>query len=115
LVDDPELFKRYAIQDSKITLKHINEMGKRYFELGKVGVPLTVTSIAKEFNKAKWREVNYPGYQLHAKYQMGNLSRISSPVSLQTIGSPAVNLSRFTASYRGGRNESFMYGAAEGV
>jgi hypothetical protein len=49
LVDKPELFRDYAIQDSVITLKHINEMGKRYFKLGKIGVPLTVTSLTKLF------------------------------------------------------------------
>jgi hypothetical protein len=51
LVDNPELFKAYAVQDSRITLKHINEMGKRYFMLGKIGVPLTITSLVKEFNQ----------------------------------------------------------------
>jgi hypothetical protein len=34
---------------------------------------------------------------------------------LQTVGEFAVNLSRYTATFRGGRNESFMYGAARGV
>jgi hypothetical protein len=27
LVDNPNLFESYAIQDSRITVKHINEMG----------------------------------------------------------------------------------------
>ncbi len=49
LADKPSLFREYAVQDSRITVKHINEMGKQYFLLGKVGVPLTITSLAKEF------------------------------------------------------------------
>lgn len=49
LVENPILFKAYAIQDSKITLKHINEMSKRYFTLGKIGVPLTLSAMSKEY------------------------------------------------------------------
>jgi hypothetical protein len=47
--DDLNLFKEYAILDSKIVVKHINEMGKRYFMLGKIGVPLTVSAMSKEY------------------------------------------------------------------
>jgi hypothetical protein len=49
LKNDVSLFYDYAIRDSEIVVKHINEMGKRYFDLGKIGVPLTVTSLSKEY------------------------------------------------------------------
>lgn len=49
LRDDFELFNAYAIQDSRIVVKYINKMSSRYFKLGKIGVPLTVSAISKEF------------------------------------------------------------------
>ena len=49
LKDDVNLYYDYAIRDSEIVVKHINEMGQRYFDLGKIGVPLTVTSLSKEY------------------------------------------------------------------
>jgi hypothetical protein len=49
LSDDPVKFEEYAIQDSLITLKHVNEMTNFYFGLGKIGVPLTLSSISTRY------------------------------------------------------------------
>lgn len=49
LTENKPLFVKYAAQDSFITLKHINEMQKFYFSIGKVGVPLTLSSISKKY------------------------------------------------------------------
>jgi hypothetical protein len=52
-------------------------------------------------------------YQIHAKYPIGNFGKISSPKGLQTVGGVGARyLPKFSASFRGGRNETFMYGAA---
>jgi hypothetical protein len=49
LQNDKDLFYRYAIQDSIITLKHGIEMEEFYFSIGKLGVPLTISGIGKSF------------------------------------------------------------------
>jgi hypothetical protein len=54
LKDDKKLFEEYAIQDSLITLKHVNEMTDFYFNLGKVGVPLTLSSISQQYVEKSW-------------------------------------------------------------
>jgi hypothetical protein len=49
LAENKSLFEKYAAQDAIITLKHVNEMQKFYFTIGKVGVPLTLSSISKKY------------------------------------------------------------------
>lgn len=50
LKTDRELFDRYAVQDSIITLKHVNELEKFSFKnVHQIGVPLTLSSIGKKF------------------------------------------------------------------
>jgi hypothetical protein len=58
--------------------------------------------------------MKYPGFQIHAKYPLGNFGKISSPKGLQIVGDVGLYLAKYSASFRGGRNESFMYGVAEG-
>jgi hypothetical protein len=47
--ENPELFDKYAIQDSVITLKHGIEMEAFNTSLGCVGVPLTMSSLGKAY------------------------------------------------------------------
>jgi hypothetical protein len=49
LRDNPELFEKYAVQDVLIVLKHVNEMVKTYFHLGRIGVPLTLTAVSTAY------------------------------------------------------------------
>lgn len=49
LKDHPLLFEEYAIRDSEITLKHANEMEIFNHKVKKLGVPLTLSSIGKEY------------------------------------------------------------------
>lgn len=51
LEKDRELFNKYALQDSLITLKHVNMMEDFYFTLGMTGVPLTLSLIGKTYVK----------------------------------------------------------------
>jgi len=106
LRDNKELFEKYAIQDSIITLKHASSMEDFYFTVLKIGVPLTLSSVAKAYVLKEWLEVNYKGYQYGKDI---DLSRLMTPK-----GARSVDISNFivpfVASYRGGRNESFLYG-----
>jgi hypothetical protein len=49
LRDNKDLFEKYALMDSKITLKHARSMEEYYFTLGKIGVPLTISGISKAY------------------------------------------------------------------
>ena len=49
LKEDKELFTKYAIQDSIITLQHALSMADFYLSVEKIGVPLTVTGISKAY------------------------------------------------------------------
>lgn len=49
LKNDKELFDKYALQDSLITLKHAIEMNDFFFTMGRIGVPLTLSGIGKTY------------------------------------------------------------------
>jgi hypothetical protein len=49
LKDDKELFDKYALQDSLITLKHATTMEEFNLTVGKIGVPLTISGIGKSY------------------------------------------------------------------
>lgn len=106
---DPELFNKYAIQDAIIALKHGISMEEFYLTLGKTGVPLTNSGIGKSYVENEWLKSRYPGYQLDSDILIGDLG-----ISLTPKKSRDIDFSKyivlFMASYRGGRNESFMYG-----
>lgn len=113
LTEDRELFHRYALQDALITLKHVNSMEDFYVSIGKRGVPLTLSGVGKHYVIHEWDRKGYRGYQLLGDIPLGNFA-----VSMTPKLSRGVFLSKYIglilSSYRGGRNESFMYGAAKG-
>lgn len=109
LRDDKALFERYAIMDSRITLKHARRMERYYFTLGKLGVPLTISGISKAYVLKQWSIKHYEGYQVSKDIMVGNLASKITPKDAR-----AIELSKyilpFIRGYRGGRNESIMYG-----
>lgn len=52
----------------------------------------------------------YEGYQLSGEYLIGDSSKTQTPKGLHSVGLIGLYLSYFIANYKGGRNESFMYG-----
>jgi hypothetical protein len=46
---------------------------------------------------------------------MGNAYEIKTPKGLFATGDTGIYLSHYIANYKGGRNESFMYGAEEKI
>jgi hypothetical protein len=115
LREDPELFEKYAVQDVLIVLKHVNEMVNTYFNLGRIGLPLTLTAVSTAYILNEWGRLEYKGYQINPKYLLGDVGKVASPAGLHSLGDLGLYLSYFTASYRGGRNESFMFGEAKGT
>lgn len=53
LKNDLARFKEYALQDAVITLKHIVTMEQFYHQVGKVGVPLTLSGISSAYVTTK--------------------------------------------------------------
>lgn len=109
LKENKDLFERYAMRDSEITLKHASMMEEFYFDLGKVGVPLTISGISKAYVLKEWATNDYKGYQLNSDIMIGNLSSKLTPKSARGI-ELSKYIMQYVSSYRGGRNESMMYG-----
>jgi len=112
LKEDKDLFEKYAINDAVITLKHANFMEDELFVYNEIGIPVTLSSLAERYVLYKWKEINYKGYQIHKNILIGDVSNLVTPKTINIIDAKDVvlNLNYFIASYRGGRNESFMYG-----
>jgi hypothetical protein len=49
LLRDKKTFEKYALQDVKIILKHSTEMEKFNMSIHQLGVPLTISSIGKNY------------------------------------------------------------------
>lgn len=109
LQSDRERFIEYAIKDSQITLKHMNQMEEFYLTTGRTGVPLTLSGVGKAYVLNEWSKVNYDGYQVSKDINIGNLASILTPKDARSIDLSRYIVSYITA-YRGGRNESMMYG-----
>lgn len=110
---DPLLFENYAIRDSIITLKHANSMENFNFELKGIGIPTTLSSLGHKYVIDKWKSDKYEGYQISNSYLLGDTSRLITPKGLnnsETLTKISLILGMFVANYKGGRNESFMYG-----
>lgn len=107
---DRKLFQEYAIQDALITLKHSNEMENFGFSSRRIGVPLTLSSLGKTYVLNKWEELNQKGYQISSKYLIGDSSSVQTPKGLMVTKDVGLYMSYYIANYKGGRNESFMYG-----
>lgn len=110
LKKDRETFIAYALRDSHITLKHANWMEHFFFKIKNIGIPLTLSNLGNKFVKFKWNESNYPGYQIHHEYLLGEPSVTQTPLGLSLLGELGTKLSLYIKNYKGGRNESFMYG-----
>lgn len=113
LENDKELFERYAVQDAVITLKHATSMEEFYYTVHKHGVPLTLSSVGKAYVLSEWEKAGYGGYQLNKDTSLGDLTEVG-PRSLRSTGGTFKNILPSLTAYRGGRNESFMYGIETG-
>lgn len=109
LRDDKDLFEKYAINDSLITLKHACTMEEFNLTVDRIGVPLTISGIGKSYVIKEWKSQLYKGYQIRNDINIGNLIPKLTPKDARSTELSKYLIS-YIAGYRGGRNESMMYG-----
>jgi hypothetical protein len=80
------------------------------FNLGSIGVPLSLSSLGRKSVKSIWSETKYHGYQISSTYSLGDVAKTMTPKGLNSIKSIGFVLPFYIANYKGGRNECFMYG-----
>jgi hypothetical protein len=108
-------FVDYAMLDVKIVVKHATEMEKFNRTVKQLGVPNTLASIGRNYVSTKWKQhfdIHLP-YQISGEYLMGNASEIQTPKGLFATRDVGIHMSYYITNYKGGRNESFMYGVDE--
>ena len=66
--------------------------------------------LSKGYISKNWIVNKYKGYQISSKYPLIDSQKSQTPKGLAVLGKVGYALSYFIASYKGGRNESFMYG-----
>jgi hypothetical protein len=110
LKDDEKTFREYAIQDSVVTLHHANQMENFYMGFNRVGVPVTLSGLGRMFVLEKWQKYKY---QVTPKHQLGDPQEVFTPQGLDRLKDLGHRLPLFISAYKGGRNESFMYGYTE--
>jgi len=54
--------------------------------------------------------MGYEGYQLSGEYTLGQVSKSLTPKGLSILKEVGLKLPYYISNYKGGRNESFMYG-----
>lgn len=109
LKENYNLFKDYAVQDAKITLIHALFMEEFAFKFGIIGIPLSLSKISSSFLRTEWDRLEYGGYQVDPLYLL-NDSKTQTPKGLFFTKDIGLRMSYYIANYKGGRNESFMYG-----
>lgn len=108
LSSDFNKFKEYALGDAVTTLVHSVVMTEYNNQLNDIGVPLTVSSLTGKFIRHVWGEDGYKGYTIPGVDS--NSEDFLTSTNLRKGGSMNLYLPLYTRLYRGGRNESFMYG-----
>lgn len=65
-----------------------------------------------EYVLNKWEKQGYNGYQINPEIMIGDAPKIQTPLGLNAMGFEGIgwNLPLFIQNYKGGRNESLMYG-----
>lgn len=63
----------------------------------------------------KWRDnfEKFCPYQISGEYLIGNSEELLTPKGLSATEDVGLHLSYYIGNYKGGRNESFMYGSDE--
>jgi hypothetical protein len=116
LKGDRKRFEEYAQQDAVITLKHALAMEDFNIQLKHIGVPITLSSLGRKYVLDKWSNLEYQkmfksgGYQPSKAILIGQSESVQTPKGLKEMGNIGIYLSYYIANYKGGRNESFMYG-----
>jgi len=105
-----DLFKKYAMTDSIITLVHTLFINDFAFKLGSLSIPNTLGTLSSKYIKNKWENDNFRGYQIDVNYPLGDARASHTPAGIQSGNSTLEMSNLYIGSYRGGRNECFRYG-----
>lgn len=111
--ENTNLFYTYGIQDALIALLHGCEMEDFYRTIGEPGFPLTLSGIGQKYVLGAWNRMGYGGYQISPKILIGDAPRLLTPKGLVDGGKTGIKMPMYISNYKGGRNESFMYGVDE--
>jgi hypothetical protein len=78
---DREGFIKYALRDSEITLKHSIEMEKFNRSVKQLGVPITLSSIGRNYVSNEWSQIldKHLPYQISGEYLMEIKMRFKPP------------------------------------
>ena len=106
LLRNKDKFIEYALRDALISLVHASWMED--FKIGFVGIPLSLSSLGRNYVRSLWKEEGYSGYQISSKYLLGDVSTAVTPKGLNEIKD--IVLPYYLSNYKGGRNECFMFG-----
>ena len=107
--ENKRLFELYAIRDSIITLKHAVSMEEYFLTVNRIGVPLTISGISRAYVETEWSRIGYKGYQVREDIHIGNIIAKLTPKNARSIDLSNYIIP-FIAGFRGGRNESMMFG-----
>lgn len=110
LKDNKDKFQEYALRDAEITLIHALWTEHFNFSIKSIGIPITLSSLGSKFVKNHWEEINYEGYQIHPKILIGDANTVQTPIGLLHSSEIGLKLSLYISNYKGGRNESYMFG-----
>jgi hypothetical protein len=101
LETDRELFDKYAIQDAVITLIHSWFMEEYNFNLGGVGIPVTISSMASRYLKSVWSKTDYKGYQVSPNYLLSDMGKTMTPKGISAVGDVGLKMGYFISNYKG--------------
>jgi hypothetical protein len=110
LIVNKTKYQEYAIRDAEITLIHALWTEHFNFSINGIGIPITLSSLGSNYVKYQWKVMKYEGYQIHPKILIGDANAVQTPIGLYHSPEIGLKLSLFISNYKGGRNESFMYG-----
>jgi hypothetical protein len=108
-------FEAYALADAIIALTHAVTLERVNFDAKRIGIPITLSSLGRTMVLDKWSAIfqQYFPYQISGDCLMGNADEVQTPKGLFATGEVGLSLPLFIGNYKGGRNESFMYGCEE--
>ena len=110
LFNNREKFLSYAIKDAVIPLLYAGHMEDQLFKSRSLGIPISLSSLSAAYVLDEWDKQGYAGYQIDPQYLIGDSGSTQTPKGLFKTDDVGRKISLFISSYRGGRNESYMYG-----
>jgi hypothetical protein len=105
-----ELFIKYALKYTEITVKHATAMKVFNRSVKQLGIPKTLSTIRRSYVANEWTNNldKHLSYQVSGEYLMKNADEYKTPQGLFATKDVDVHRSYSIALYKGGRNETFM-------